>query len=609
MAMRISTDTRQPLRAAALVSRLCRVFAFCIAAVAAAPQAVAANPADPSKIIRMAFEAADDGFDLALTSNLYSHWIGESIFEPLLGYDYLARPAKLVPKAIEAMPEVADGGKTYIFHIRKGVYFAPDPAFKGVRRELTAADYIYTYKRALDPKNRSPIINFVEGKIVGLDALAAQAKKTGRFDYDAPVAGLEAVDKYTLRIRLNAPDYNFLYVTAYPGFGAVAREVIETYQEQVRQHPVGTGPYMLGQYVPRSKIVLVANPEYRGYTWDFQSSGDAWDEQLVKEMRGKKMPQVGRVEVNIIEEEQSRWLAFQGKQLDLDKLPQVAAPTVMDGVKLKPEFTEQGIKLYRLIDPEITYHLFNFRDPTVGGLTKDKIALRRAIAMAYSIRDEIAQLRMGQAVKAEMLVPDGVVGHDPGYRSSIAYDIPLANKLLDYFGYKRGADGFRTMPDGQPLMLRIQGQPNARDKISAEIWKRGLDQIGIRADYPVSNFADNLKAATECKLMMWGGAWYADFPDGENFLQLLYGPNAGQGNHACYQSPAYDALYKKAIALPPGAERNKLYAEMNRQMEADTPWVLHSTRLRNWLVRPWVKGFKKHPVMQSDWMFLDVEKQ
>jgi ABC-type transport system substrate-binding protein len=142
----------------------------------------------------------------------------------------------------------------------------------------------------------------------------------------------------------------------------------------------------------------------------------------------------------------------------------------------------------------------------------------------------------------------------------------------------------------------------------SEIWKRGLDQIGIRVEFSTSNFADNLKAATECKLAMWGAGWHADFPEGENFVQLLYGPNAGRGNHACYQSPAYDALYRKAVTLPPGPERTALYAQMSRQMEADTAWVLKTTRVRSWLVRPWIKGFKKHPILQSDWQYIDIEK-
>lgn len=570
--------------------------------------ASAASPADSNKLIRQAFEAADDGFDMAKTQNHYSGWVSEAILEPLLGYDYLARPVKLIAKTAEAMPEISHEGKVFVFKIKPGIYFAPDPAFKAKRHELTAQDYIYTFKRILDPVNRSPHASFIDGKILGMDGLQAKARKTGQFDYDFPVSGLKAIDKYTLRIELTATDYNFLYVVAYGAFGAVAKEVIDTYQDQSGLHPVGTGPYMIEKYAPRHKIVLTANPEYRGEIWDFKSSGSARDEQIIKQMKGKRMPQVGRIEINIIEEEQSRWLAFQDKQLDIDKLPQIAAPTVLDGEKLKPEFSAQGITMDRVADAGTTFSLFNMRDPVVGGYSKEKIALRRAIAMSYSNADEIAQMRLGQAIKAESMIPPDVVGHDPKYRSSLGYDIALANKLLDHYGYKRGADGYRTLPDGKALLIKKTIEPSALFKIQAEIYKRGLDKIGLRIEFPVSNFADNLKAASACKLAMWGGAWNADFPDGENFLQLLYGPKAGQGNHACYESAAYDALYKRAMALPIGEERNKVYQLMSRQMEADTPWIMHSTRIRSWLARPWVIGFKKHPILHSDWAYIDVEK-
>ncbi len=566
----------------------------------------AAAAAEP-KTLRVLFEAPDSGFDGILTPNWYSSKVTEMIFERLLTYDYMARPAKLVPGTAEAMPEVRDGGKTYIFHIRRGIYFTPDPAFKGKRRELTAADYVYSFERILDPQNRSPMVNFLEGKIVGLDALAGQAEKSGRFDYDAIVPGLKATDRYTLRIELNAPDYNFPYVMAMPAaFGAAAREVIDAYPRQSASHPVGTGPYMLQRYVPLSKIVLVKNPDFRGLTWDFAAGDGPNDAQIVKDMQGKRLPQIDRIEISIIQEEQSRWLAFADKQLDLDFLPQLAAPKVMEGDHLKPEYAKAGIHLDRAFDAGITYTYFNMSDPTVGGYSKEKIALRRAIAMSYDTKQEIALIRNGLAVPAQMAIPPGVAGFDPNYRSSIPYDIDLANRLLDYFGYKRGADGWRTMPDGKPLVVSIAREPAAVYTEMAELWQRGLDKIGIHSEHPVSNFQDNQKAALECKLMMWGTAWTADYPDGENFLQQLYGPNARQGNMACYQSQAFDALYKQAMALAPGPERYALYAKMNRQMEADTPWFVQTVRVRSWVSQPWVQGFKKHPILNAEWLYMDV---
>ena len=564
--------------------------------------------ANPDKVIRSVFEAADDGFDMVKTQNYYSGWVADAIFETLLNYDYLARPAKLVPNTAEAMPVISKDGKTYTFKLKKNIYFAPDPVFGNKRRELTAEDYIYSIKRLADPENRSPSANFIRGKIVGLDAQVHKAKKTGKFDYDAPVAGLQATDRYTLRIKLNAPDSNFLYVLAYGALAAVSKEAVDAYGSGIGSHPVGTGPYMLQEYVPRSKVILVANPNYRGFIWDFKSTGTAWDEQLVREMKGKKMPQVGRVEIAIVEEEQSRWLSFQEGRIDFDKLPQLAAPVALDGNRLKPELAEQGIRLYRTTEPEVTYTIFNMKDPVTGGYSKEKIALRRAIAMSYNTQAEINLLRNGQATKAQMIVPPGVVGHDPAYRSSIAYEPELASRLLDYFGYKKGADGYRTLPDGSPLVLKIRTEANASSRVISEIWKRGLDRISVKAEFEVGNFADNVKDATGCRLMMWGGAWHADYPEGENFMQLLYGPNAGQGNHGCYQSKAFDKLYCQAVKLPPGKARDRLYVQMNRQMEADTAWSVHVSRTRNWLVRPWVMGFKKHPILLSDWQYLDVNR-
>ena len=563
--------------------------------------------ADSSKVLRYAFPASETGFDPARVSDLYSNTVNEAIFERLLTYDYLARPAKLVPMAAEAMPEVTENGKVYTFRIRKGIYFTPDPAFKGTKRELVAQDFVYSFMRFVDPKIRSPYGFLVEGKIEGLDAVADLAKKTGKFDYDAKVRGLEVVDRYTLRFRLTKNDYNFPYITSQLPSYAVAREVIEAYGDESIAHPVGTGPYTLKSWSRRAKIVLEANPDYRGFTWDFQASADAWDEALVAQMRGKKMPQIGRVEITIIEEDQSRWLAFNQKELDMLNLPATFRPQVFESDKaLKPEWQEKGVSVYRGIDPDITYAYFNFRDPLTGGFGREKLALRRAMIMAYNLDEEIRVIRKNQAVAVEMPIPAGVVGHDPNYRSINGYDPELANKLLDYFNYKRGKDGYRTLPDGKPLVIKYASGSAAVDREFNELWKKSMDAIGIQMDFQVMTFADRLKAAKACQLMVSGFAWSADYPDGDNFMQLLYGPNSGQSNNGCYESKAFDAFYEKSTRIPDSPERNRLFLEMTRQMEVDGAWSLHVSRERNQLLWPWVQGFKKHPVLQAEFVYMDI---
>ncbi|MDR2710070.1 MAG: ABC transporter substrate-binding protein [Burkholderiales bacterium] len=565
-----------------------------------------ASKTAPLKVLRMAFSTAETGFDPPRVSDLYSNTINEAIFERLLTYDYLARPARLAPMTAVALPEITDGGKTYTFRLRHGIFFTPDPAFGGKPRELTAADYVYSFKRVLDPKIRSPWAFLLEGRIIGLDALAEAAKKTGKFDYDTEIEGLKASDRYTLQVRLSEPDYNFNYVAAHTPFSAMAREVVEKYGEDTMAHPIGTGPYVLKQWTRGARIVLEKNPDYRGMIWNFAASEEG-DAELISEMQGKRLPLIDRVEISIIEEEQSAWLAFDRKELDFSGVGTFREKVFDEKGELKPEWRAQGVKLMRAIDPEVTYTFFNFRDPIVGGFEKEKLALRRAIIMAYNRDEEIDVIRKGQAIPATMPIPVGVVGHDPRYQPLNTYNPALANQLLDAFGFKKGKDGFRTMPNGAPLLLKYATGTTALERQFNELWKKAMDSISVRIAFQPGKFADLIKASMACQLQMWGSAWTADYPDGDNFMQLLYGPNIGQNNHGCYESKAFDAFYEASLKLPDSPERNRLFLEMTRQMEVDGAWVLGVSRERNMLIRPWVIGYKKHPILSATWIYLDID--
>jgi ABC-type transport system substrate-binding protein len=566
------------------------------------------------KVLRFTFMAAEAGFDPVRVSDYYSGVVIAAIFDPLLTYDYLARPAKIVPNTAVALPEISDGGKTYTLRIKPGIRFSDDPAFKGKPRELTAADYAYAIKRFLDPKNRAQYAFLFEGKIVGLDKLAADAKKSGRFDYDAPVAGLETPDRYTLRIRLNEVDYNFSHVLAFFMVGAVAREAIEAYGNDTNAHPVGSGPYVLKQYVRSSKMVLEKNPNFREMLWNAEVGDDPENRKIAVRMQGKKLPLIERVEISVMDEAQSRWLAFQRRETDLEyQLWELTPKFMSDDGQLKPEFIQQGIRMDRSVDPEIIYLILNTQDKIgnepnpFGGFTPEKIALRRAIAMAYNVEDQIKVIRKGQAVRAQFPIPPGVAGHEPGYRIGIPYDVRLANALLDKFGYVRGADGYRRQPDGKYLILKYFSQPTERDRQFDELMKRSLDKIGLRLEIQKERFAELNKLADQCRLTMRHSAWIADYPDGDNFMQLLYGPNSGQTNSACYRSAEFDKRYEASRRLPHGAERNHLYREMARQVEADTAWLLTDSRYRNVLVQPYVVGFKKHPVYAHEFLYMDMD--
>jgi ABC-type transport system substrate-binding protein len=592
-------------------NRLTRILLACLCALALADPP--ASAASTEKTLHWVFSAAETGFDPAGVHDYFSGTIIEAVFESLLTYDYLARPAKLVPLTAEAMPQITDDGKTYTLKLRHGIRFAPDAAFNGKPRELVAEDYVYALKRLIDPKLRSPYAFLVEGKFLGLDELAEQATKTGRFDYAAKIAGLEAVDRYTIRMRLKQADPNLQYLLAFPQTSAVAREVVEKYADEggrVMANPVGTGPYQVAKWVRGSKITLEANPEYRGLIWNFTAGNDPDDQRIVKEMQGKRMPTIGRIEIAIMEEDQSRWLAFQNGEIDVMNMDGPLAPRALEGEhgdQLKPELQQRGVKLSRIVDPEIVYHYWLWSDPIVGGMAKEKIALRRAMSMAYDVAEEIRVVRNGQAVALEYPIPPGVVGFDPAYRSSVQHDLATANALLDKFGYRKGADGFRTLPDGKPFAIKYSSRPDSTGRLQEEMWKKSFDAIGIHMESQKMPFPELLKLEKQCKLQMRSAAWIADYPDGDNFMQLLYGPRSGQSNAGCVQIPEFDKRYEQSKRLAAGPERDQLYHEMVRIIEVYAPWRIDLARVRNMLVQPRVIGYKKHPILHAEWLYMDID--
>lgn len=570
----------------------------------------AQSPADPKKVLRYVFPVAETGFDPAGVHDLYSAHVNGSIFETLFTYDYLASPAKLVPRTAAALPEVSADGLTYTIRLQKGIYFAVDPVFKGKKRELTSTDYVYTFKRLLDPSLRSPNSWLLDGRILGMEALLKQAQKTGKFNYDQSVAGLQTPDRYTLVIRLTNPDQNFPMLLAHQPAGAVAREVIEKYRDKagfVMGHPIGTGPYMLSRWTPGSRIILKANPDFRSFVWNFKASMPE-DQKIVKAMQGKKMPQIGEIDIQVMEEGQSRWLSFIKDEVDLFALDgELTVQALQDG-KLKPELIKKGVQLSRITDPSIDYHYWNMQNPVVGGLSKDKIALRRAMAMAFSADNYINILQKGDSQKLQAPIPSGVVGYDPNYRSSIPYSVKAANLLLDRYHYKVAADGWRTQPNGKPLVIEMTlSGNNLRSQQQAEFWKKTLDSIKIKMTTKSMPFAEALKLEKQCKTMFKTSAWIADYPDADNFMQLFYGKNIKITNNGCAKIPEYDRLYEQAQKMIPSPERDAIYAKMSRLLEVYMPVQVIGARYRNILAQPRVIGFKKHPILPAEWMYIDID--
>jgi ABC-type transport system substrate-binding protein len=587
------------------------LFASILALIA--PRSGAADWADPGKVLRIAFPIDVSGLDPAGTQETYASLVEQRIFDALYQWDYLARPYKFVPSVATGMPEISPDGRVWTIRIRQGIYFADDPAFGGKKREMTAADFVYQWKRVVDPRVRSPNSDLLEGKLVGLDAAVARAKSSGRFDYDAEIPGLRAIDRYTLRLELVQPDYTFLELLDSASLRAVAREVIEKYADasgRAMHNPVGTGPYRLREWQPGRRIVLEANPGYREDRFPTPpQNADATIKAVAESMKGKRLPQIGRVEIAIVEETNPRFLMFGSGQIDMLDVPGDIAPKMIgDKGELLPEFASRGVRLERATELAVTFAYFNMEDPVVGGYTPEKIALRRAICSAYNQPDEIRVIRNGQALAATQPIPPDVDGHVKGFKGFSSYDPATARALLDKLGYKdRDGDGFRELPDGKPLAIHYTTGPGAVYRHFDDLWLRSMRDVGIRMDFPIQTFTESFKAAHEGKLQMAGFGWNGDIAD--DFMRLFYGPNAGAGNLARFRNAEYDALYEKSRRTADPAERNKIIESMTTIVSAQAPWCLNSYRISNTVVAPQVRGYRKNAhYFLTPWQYLDVQR-
>ncbi len=576
------------------------------------------SAAAKAKVFRYAFRVAETGFDPARISDIYSRTITPHIFESLYAYDHLARPARILPLTASALPETADNFRSFTIQVKPGIFFADDPAFKGQRRELVAADYVYSLKRFADPAVKSPAWSDIETlTILGLREQRQQAlKERTPFDYDRALPGLYAPDRYTLQLRLAEPRPRLVETLADSGlYGAVAREVVQAYGEQTAAHPVGTGPFRLKSWRRSSEIVLERSPSYREVHYEDEAHpepGDAEGQALLARFKGRRLPLVDQVAVAIIEENQPRWLSFLNKQFDfIERMPEEFVNVAMPGGKLAPNLAAQGMVGYRTLGPEIVLTMYNMEDPLVGGYSPEKVALRRAINLGIDIAREIAIPRRGQGEPAHSPIVPHTTGYSAAFKSEMGeYSPAKARALLDLYGYvDRNGDGWREQPDGSPLVLLRATQPDSTSRQLDEVMQKNMTAIGLKMEFRPAKWPENLKAAQAGKLMMWGVASGASQLDGQGALLRLYGPSAGGGNLARFKYAEFDALYDRMLVLPDGPERDALFVQAKRMAVAWAPYKNHLHRYYTDIAQGWLIGYRRPLFWNRWWHLIDIDEQ
>ena len=606
------------------------------------------------------FRAEPKHFDPAISYSSDEYRFIQQIYEPPLQYHYLKRPYELIPLTAETVPQPhyfdADGKElstkapaesvaraVYEVRIRPGIMYQQHPCFaktadgewryrnltksevKGFdevkdflmtgTRELIAADYVYQIKRMADPSVSCPILSTLKDYILGIDAYSNAIAKGQK---DAPFPGVEIVDRYTYRIILKTKYPQFVYWLAMPFFSPMPKEAIDFYSQPavkdrnitIDRFPVGTGAYRIETLLAHKEIVLVKNENFRVVR--YPSSGEPGDREAgLLDDAWEIVPFIPRIVYKLEKEYIPRWNKFLQGYYDIssissDTFDSAVAFNDTGDPRVSEEMKAKNIMLRTSVEPTTSYLAFNMLDDTVGGNSVEKRKLRQAISIVLDFEEYIEIFYNGRGVSSHSPIPPGIFGYEGGERGMNSYvynwddekqrpvrkSTAEARQLLAEAGYPDGQDS-----NGNPLVVTFDNAWTSAGATPRLMWiQNKLDRLGITMENRTTDynrFRDKVKNGN-FQIISWG--WHADYPDAENFLFLLYGPNARAGhggeNTANYDNAEYNKFFEQMKNMENSSERLALIREMNHLLQRDAPWVFTFHPVSFSLSHQWVKNSK-----------------
>jgi ABC-type transport system substrate-binding protein len=537
------------------------------------------------KTYRHTMDEGPSSLDPVQAANVYANHVVINAYDTLYAYKYLARPYALKPNLAAGFPEVSADGLTYTIRLKPGAYFVDDPAFpQGKGREVVAQDVIYSLQRHFDPKTRPQGAWLWQGRIVGLE----EWKDAGS-DYSQPVAGLRALDRHTLQIRLTRP-YPQLTDTLAQGYAAIVpREAVEHYGREFASRPVGSGPFRVLSY-DTSRVVMERNPRFRQEPVDLEAEGYDPATQAfsgVEAIEGRSPPFVDRLVIDFVKEEAARWNSFtKGDEAQYTSLPPEKTNEVLESrhpIRLKPEFARK-YHVFAGLEAGFIFLAFNMDFPEFGYNTdpareRRNKALRCAIIKSYDFDARNESWYFGLAEIFPGIIVPVVPEYDPQQsRESITRDVAGARRLLAENGWTA-----ENLP-----VFTYASVAGVKERLFYEQFRAWMKEIGYPPEKVVLRqyavFGDLSRAWKESQLPLVSKGWGLDYPDAENTLQLFYGPNGSPGsNDANYRNPEYDALYEKAAIMQSSPERTALYRRMNQIVIDDCVAMTGLARTRIYL--------------------------
>ncbi len=565
----------------------------------------APNPGDGDgdrKILRVARRTEYKSLDPAAQFDSASAEIVTNVYDTLLEYHYLKRPYELVPNLLDRMPEKLDGGATYRFHLRRDVHFIDDVAFAGGNgRGLVSDDVIYSIKRFADANVNTKSYVLVRGVIDGLDAFReATARHGPGMDYDSfDVSGLQKIDDYTIDVRFTGDNPLALYPFAASPMSIVAREAVDHYGTDFASHPVGTGPFILEVNDRRGTLELVKNPHYHGR---YPSEGEPGDvERGLVNDAGTALPLVDELHLPLIEESQPAMLRFRKGRLDLhgvdrDNFIKMVRRDDDGNFHLKRPYDEY-FEMYSEEALTCEYIAFNSKDPLLGG----NKALRQAIAWALDVEELIKIMLNGRAEPLKTIVPHPIAGSERDIDVDYyEHDPDKARAKLVEAGYPGGED--------LPVIEFDLRSTTKETRQSFEFIRHQLAMVGIETTARFHTFTAYLKRIESGNFQVAISGWFADYPDAENFYQLLYGKNQPPGpNIGSFAHPTYDRLYEEIRFMANGPARFAKLAQMAEIVREEVPVILRYNRLAFGIHQKRLRNVTAHMMNDAPYKFLNLQ--
>lgn len=596
-----------------------------------------------------------------------SEWgIIAQIYEPPLQYHYLKRPYVLEPLTAVALPEVHYFGKNgeilsdesdpglvaytdYVIRIKPGIYYQMHPAFADEKyryhhlsvkeaeqyhilsdfkeqgtREVIAEDFVYQIKRLAEPHLSSPIFGLMSRYIEGLTELRAEllkriesqpkhAQEKSELDLrNYALSGVEVIDRYTYKIRIKGKYPQFRYWLSMPFFAPIPWEVAQFYAQpgleahniSLDWYPVGTGPFMLTENNPDRRMVLIKNPQFHLEYYPSEGSFEDIEKGLLVDA-GKPLPMIDKVIFTLEKEQIPQWNKFlQGyydtSGISSDNFGSAIQFSSSGKIGVTDSLRNQGIQLQTSVAPAVWYWGFNMLDEAVGGYTEKARNLRKAISMVFDMEEFISIFMNGRGTLATGPLPPDIFGFEvePPYESP---QLEKARELLKSAGVSEGTTFY--------MDAVVTGNP---DEIAEQTWlqeqfsKIGLQLVIRGTDY--NRFQEKVRLGT---VQMFFQGWHGDYPDPENFLFLLYGPNGSvyhEGeNGANYDNAEYNALFEKMRTLHDTPERQAIIKKMIDIVRVDTPWIWGFYPKAYALRHNWVRIGKPSAVANNTLKYMRID--